>query len=198
MVRRVTKSVLFLLVVFQCAVIARAGVDQIVAEAKTAGFSAIESSATAPKIPQPVRVLDNHVHERRGATGNVLSVDKTLDASGIEAAPCARRPTKSIVCKLPHPVMPIEPRASLMLGRGLRELLAREKLQSEPVFLPAHSYTTKNGPSTFSCYHKKIQVNCRSTESITWGPNGPSVTVTIKCDEVDAPGHDCTCIDGCS
>jgi len=64
-----------------------------------------------------------------------------------------------------------------------------------PKISPAHSYTTRNGASTFSCYHIMKQENCR-WEEVTVGIG--SVEVKWVCDMVESAEHTCTCISGCN
>lgn len=63
----------------------------------------------------------------------------------------------------------------------------------EPGFRLAHNYNTRNGNSTYSCYHVTLYENCR------WVPNGGGpggVNGEWRCDKVEGP-HDCVCISGC-
>lgn len=116
-------------------------------------------------------------------------VDRKPQTMGIIAAPCERRPTRAIVCSLDETINLSDLRVPAMLGAGLNLLLARETRMSGPTFRPAHQYTTRNGRSEFSCFHKTVRKNCR------WVPG--TITERMECDEVEAPGHDCTCTSGC-
>lgn len=119
-----------------------------------------------------------------------ITVDRIPPILGVVAAPCARRPSRAIVCFLDESIKLADARVPGMLGAGLNALLAREARMSLPTFRPAHDYTTKNGRSEFSCSHPLVPTNCR------WEPG--LVTDKQVCDWVKGPGHDCVCTSGCN
>lgn len=119
-----------------------------------------------------------------------IIVDRMPRIAGAVAAPCARRPSRAIVCFLDESIKLTDARVPGMLGAGLNALLARETQMSRPTFRPTHDYTTKNGRSEFSCNHPLVRTNCR------WVPG--KVTEREECDLVSGPGHNCWCTSGCN
>lgn len=131
-----------------------------------------------------------------------VMVDRSPRPLGITAAPCARRPSRAIVCSLDESIKLSDARIPGMLGAGLDALLAREARMSGPVFHPAHRYTTRNGSSEFSCYHRMVQTRCRWEKykiemGIVDGIPQFKFEDRWVCDEVEAQSHDCVCTRGC-
>lgn len=126
-----------------------------------------------------------------------VMVDRTVQVLGVEAAPCARRPSRTIVCSLDESIKLSDSRVPGMLGAGLNALLSREAKMRAAAAHPVHRYTTRNGPSEFSCFHPTVRTNCRYEKDTINLPVG-GVTMKWVCDEVEAQSHDCACTRGCN
>lgn len=116
-----------------------------------------------------------------------LTVDRTVQMLAAAAAPCERRPSRAIVCFLDESVKLSDVRVPGMRG---------------PVFLPTHQYTTNNGRSEFSCYHKTREVNCRSVKDkvesgLIRGIPQFIITDRVACDTITEQSHSCECTYGC-
>lgn len=134
--------------------------------------------------------------------GKVLDMSATLCYQDPGDLACWNEATKEPVA-VPGALLPkgsaAKPSARAVVARAFDEGASaiagvmRGFERSEPGFRLAHNYNTRNGNSTFSCYHVTLYENCR------WIPNGGGpggVNGEWRCDKVEGP-HDCVCISGC-